>query len=109
MVILKRVKPLSVAKMLGALHAIMGLVVGVPFLILGLLIPGDDEGLVFSVMFGVGAPIALAIFYGVIGFIMGAIASWSYNFLAKHIGGLELEFVDKETPLDQSPLEENHL
>jgi hypothetical protein len=33
----------------------------------------------------------LPVFYGVVGFVMGAFAGWVYNLVSKWIGGIELE------------------
>jgi hypothetical protein len=44
-----------------------------------------------GLLFGAGAVIALPIFYGVLGFICGAVAAWIYNLAAKGAGGIELD------------------
>jgi len=31
------------------------------------------------------------IFYGIMGFLMGAFSAWVYNFFARRIGGIRLE------------------
>ena len=36
--------------------------------------------------------IVMPIFYGLIGFIFGALGAWLYNLMAKWIGGVKLEF-----------------
>jgi hypothetical protein len=37
-------------------------------------------------------PVVLApIVYGLIGFLMGALTAWAYNFAARQIGGIQLE------------------
>jgi hypothetical protein len=41
---------------------------------------------------GAGAIVILPIFYGVMGFIMGALYAAVYNFIAGIVGGLELQF-----------------
>jgi len=81
----------SCAKMMGIIYGCLGLVV-VPFILLvgvGSVLRGGSNsfsGLAMSLL-AMLAPV----FYGVIGFIAGALTAWAYNFAAGQIGGLRLE------------------
>jgi hypothetical protein len=95
--IIKRISPMSCAKMSGLLYAVIGLLVGafVSLFIatLGSMIPPDEaqmSGFV-GMLFGAGAIVVLPIFYGVLGFIGGAIVAVFYNLIAGWAGGLEIE------------------
>lgn len=105
---IRRFGVLSVAKMYGLLMFIFGLVFGV---IYGLILivfgaamsalgPGREStaGGVSTVVMGVGMMIGLPLFYGLLGFIMGAIGALIYNAVAGIIGGVkfELEGVQQE-------------
>jgi hypothetical protein len=48
-------------------------------------------GAVFGLLFGVGAVVALPLFYGLLGFLCAAISAGLYNVLAKFVGGIELQ------------------
>jgi hypothetical protein len=48
----------------------------------------------FGIVFALMAPI----FYGVLGFIFGAIGAFLYNLLAKWIGGIELHLQSSAIP-----------
>lgn len=82
--------PKSVAKMLGATNAVMGFVVGCFLLILALFSQAQETN-VMPIVFGIGAPIVMPIFYGVMGYVMGFVMAWVYNFVAKRVGGIEIE------------------
>ena len=69
---------------LGAIVALLAL------LGIGLAAAGGDGDAVVGMIFGVGAIIFLPIFYGVLGFIGGAIMAIVYNVVAGFAGGLEL-------------------
>jgi hypothetical protein len=93
---LKRIGPWSVAKVLGALYAAMGLLFGGLFALLALAGAGvsgrsGDEGAMFGALFGVGAVVVLPIFYGVMGVVFGALTAWLYNVFAGMVGGIEVE------------------
>ena len=52
----------------------------------------DDQGAaMFGAIFGVGAIIALPIFYGVLGFVMMLIMAALFNLCARMMGGLEVD------------------
>jgi hypothetical protein len=106
---IRRFGVISVAKMYGLLMFIFGLVFGVIYgLILiifgaamsGLAGGGSDAlaGGVGTVAMGIGMMIGLPIFYGLLGFIMGAIGALIYNAVSGIIGGVkfELEGVQQE-------------
>jgi hypothetical protein len=95
--VIKRVQPLSAAKIQGILGVCVGLLAGAMFslfgLIAGSIAAGADEsgGALAGMLFGVGAIIVLPIFYGVLGFIGGAIGAFIYNMAAGWVGGLEID------------------
>jgi hypothetical protein len=96
---LKRLGVLSVALTLAAVYAVLGLLVGILFAMISVLGGGlaamasaEGESLppLFGLLFGAGAVVILPIFYGIIGFIGGAIAAGIYNLMAKLTGGIEM-------------------
>jgi hypothetical protein len=92
--IVRRVGPMSFAKISGALYALMGLIFGgiVSLIsIVGGAMSPDDSGGMFGMLFGAAAIIVLPIFYGVLGFITSLIAAALYNMLASAVGGVELD------------------
>ena len=88
----KSVGVLSVAKIMGAIYAVLGLIV-MPFILLmgmiGSLAGGRENplGAVGALAMGIIAPFL----YGGIGFIAGAIMALLYNLMAKWLGGIEVE------------------
>ena len=96
---LKSVGVLSCAKVLGALYAAMGLIFGALVSLMSILgaAMGDGQGGLSSMVFGAGAIILLPIFYGIGGFIGGAISAALYNLVAQFVGGLELEFGSRDS------------
>ena len=93
---LKRIGPMSCAKISGLLYALLGLIAGVFLsffsLLLGSVASEYSGGGMFTGLFGIGAIIFLPIFYGLLGFVMGGISAWIYNLVAGWVGGLEMEF-----------------
>jgi hypothetical protein len=88
--VVKKVGVLSLAKTLGSIYAVLGLIFGAfmsLFSMLGAAMAQSGMG----VLFGVGAIVLLPIFYGLAGFIGGAIVAFVYNFVAGFVGGLEIE------------------
>ncbi len=91
--VLKSIGVFSMAKMLGALYATIGFLIGLLFALLSVVGAGiSDSGSVglLALVFGVGAVIILPVFYGVLGFIGGALLSALYNLIAGMAGGIEL-------------------
>lgn len=92
--ILKRVGPLSVAKIAAVLYALMGFLFGaclsVFSLISGMVRPQESAGPLANA-FGVGAVIWMPFFYGSIGFVGSLVTAALYNGVAKFVGGITLE------------------
>jgi hypothetical protein len=106
MIQIKRVGVLSYAKMLGVVSACFGVIIGVIygliFMVFGaaLMASGSGgestgagaSGLVIGLAFMIGFPI----FYGVLGFIGGALGAVVYNVAAGFVGGIEIELEGTE-------------
>jgi len=93
--VIRRVNPLSAAKIAGLLYAVIGLVIGACFSLIfgaiGTLGAERDVPPMFGVLFGAGSIILLPLFYGVMGFVTTAIAAVIYNLLAGVVGGVEID------------------
>ncbi len=93
--IVRRIGPVSLAKVSGALYALMGLIFGACISVFsvvgGALAPeGSDAGMI-GMVFGTAAIVILPIFYGVLGFVMSLLMAALYNLAAGWVGGIELE------------------
>lgn len=91
--IVRRIGPLSLAKIAGLLYGLMGLLFGAVislFSLVGGAFASDDMGFA-GFLFGAAAVIVLPIFYGVLGFVMSLIGAALYNLAAGWIGGVELD------------------
>ena len=99
--ILKQVGVLSAGKINGILSAAMGLIFGFfmsIFSLIGMAAGASgDGGTIFGALFGIGSIILFPLFYGIFGFIFGAIAALIYNAIAKFFGGLEIKLEDNST------------
>ena len=93
MVTLKSIGVLSVAKVLACIYAMLGLLIGGLFSLMSLVgfAAGGANAGPAALLFGIGAIIILPIFYGVIGFIGGAVMAVLYNVVASIAGGFEFE------------------
>lgn len=93
----KRIGPLSLAKVMGLVYGGLGLIVGAVVSLVAVLgaavgFSHRAGGATFvGLLFGAGAVILLPIFYGLLGFVCGAVGAWIYNLAAGAVGGLELE------------------
>jgi hypothetical protein len=89
--IIKSVGVLSVAKMMGLIQACLGVVLIPFFLLVGLAgtLAGRQESPLAGTV-GLVLAFCMPIFYGVLGFVMGAIGAALYNLFAKWIGGIEV-------------------
>lgn len=89
---LRSVGVLSCAKIFTIVHAVIGILAGFFFLLFGVvaaaLAPAQQKlGMVAIVVLAVLMPV----FYGVLGFVIGALWAFVYNLAAQSIGGLELQ------------------
>ena len=92
--IIKRIGPLSFAKLSAVLYAVMGLFVGGVFSLVGLAggFASEAAGAAgMGAIAGVAAIILFPIFYGVMGFVLTLFAAWLYNFAADFVGGVEID------------------
>jgi hypothetical protein len=97
--VVTRIAPVSLAKVLGCIYAVMGLVFG---LVLALIasVAGQWGGATdtmppfMAMMFGVGSIVTLPIVYGVLGFVGGVLTAAVYNVVARAIGGIEIDVRD---------------
>ena len=91
--VIKRVAPLPLAKVSGALYALMGLIFGACISLISIagsaFMPKESGGM--GMLFGVGAIVALPIFYGILGFIFSLIGAFLYNLVAGWVGGIEID------------------
>jgi hypothetical protein len=96
--VIKRVNPISAAKIGGVLYALLGLVIGACISIFGLLFSGamaaasdQPNSSIYGMAFGMGAIVIMPIVYGVIGFVMTLISAALYNVASKITGGVEID------------------
>ena len=92
--IIRRIGPMSIARLSGMLYAVMGLVLGGIISLIALAggFASDAEGAeAFGPLIGVGAVLVLPICYGLLGFVATLIAAWLYNVAADVVGGVEVD------------------
>jgi hypothetical protein len=96
--VITRISPMSCAKVSGLLYAVIGFLVGAVISLFMMTIrtamPQDEVGPMapmFGALFGIGAIVMMPIFYGILGFIGGAIVAAAYNVIASWAGGIELD------------------
>jgi hypothetical protein len=92
--VVRRVAPVSFAKVAGIIYAVLGFCFGLLFTLASLAGAFASEragapGL--GLLLGVGAVIMLPIFYGVLGFVVSLIGAALYNAAAGWVGGVEVE------------------
>jgi hypothetical protein len=98
---IKRIKTLSVAKIMGLSLAIIGFVVGVVvgfiMFVIGTIFDSSTEITSFLAPgLGILGFILIPVLFGLFGFIMGALCTLIYNRLAAWVGGIEIEFEEIE-------------
>jgi hypothetical protein len=91
--VIKRVGPVSCARIVGILYAMFGVVTGAFFSIAALVggFGPDPSESAFGAMIGAGAVVTFPILYGMMGFVGTLIGAWLYNLLAASLGGIELD------------------
>ena len=92
--VIRRVGPLSCAKIVGVLYAILGLIIGALFSLAamaGALASDESELGAMGAMFGVGAVVLFPILYGCFGFLGALLMAWLFNVCAGIVGGVEIQ------------------
>jgi hypothetical protein len=91
---IRRVGVLSLAKIVGLIYGLIGLVVWLfmgCFFFFGIITQPSDS--TAAMAFIIPFFCLLPLFYGVIGFVAGAIIGLVYNAVAGRLGGIEIELV----------------
>src|SRR5579872_2619992 len=94
--VIRRIEPVSCAKVAGLLYAIMGLLFGGLISLIslaagGFMPNGQAVPGVARIIFGAGAIVLMPILYGCMGFVFALIGAWLYNVTAGMVGGIEIE------------------
>ncbi len=103
MVKIEKIGVSSAAKIYGLTLGILGFVIGIFYALFlsafsGLL--GNSFPISSAGGLGIVMVISFPIIYGILGFVIGALGSVIYNFVASKIGGLEIQLSkDDEIPL----------
>jgi hypothetical protein len=102
---LKSIGVMSCAKIMGATYGAIGLLL-LPFIVIvggvGALTRSSKEDFIAAITmlaFGILAPV----FYGAMGFVMGALSAFLYNLFAKWVGGVQLELQSTSFPATIPP------
>ena len=92
--VIKRIGPMSCAKISGALYAILGIIIGGVFSMIALaggFASDTAEGAGIGAGIGVAAIVVFPILYGSIGFVGTLVIAWLYNIGAGLVGGIEID------------------
>jgi hypothetical protein len=109
---IKRMGVFSCAKIYSITLAAMGLIVGVIYGLIFMVVGGAmmagggrESGMAggSSIVIGLVMMIVIPVFYGVIGFVGGLIGGLVYNVAAGIVGGLELELENMDTGTGYAP------
>lgn len=92
--VIKRVVPMSVAKIMGVMYAGIGLLLGALLSLFAIggsmFFPEGGSGM-FGALFGAAAIVVLPICYGGLGFVISFISALIFNAVTGLVGGLEVE------------------
>jgi Na+-translocating ferredoxin:NAD+ oxidoreductase RnfA subunit len=95
--ILRRIEPMSFAKISGALYVVLGLFIGLLFAACSMIgssfasMASQNHMPFIGAIFGFGAIIIFPLFYGAIGFVGALIGATLYNWMARIVGGIQLD------------------
>jgi len=97
--VIRRVNPISAAKVSGMVGVMLGLIFGACVSLIGLVAGGlasaaadaPNGGAFVGMLFGAGAIVILPIVYGVFMFVVGLLYAAIFNLASKWVGGLEVE------------------
>ena len=91
--IVKRIGPMSLAKLSGALYALIGFIIGAivsAVSVIGGAMGGSEAGMM-GMIFGAAAVVLVPLLYGCMGFVMSLIGASLFNLVAGWVGGIELD------------------
>ena len=89
--VINRVGPLSSAKVVGLLYAIIGLVFGAIISLVAAMGTFGHSGGAAGPFFEIAAVVFAPVAYGIMGFVMTLIMAALYNALANLVGGVEID------------------
>ncbi|HEX6832984.1 MAG TPA: hypothetical protein VF132_05570 [Rudaea sp.] len=90
--VIKRVGVLKLATIQACMGVAIGVFFAILFMLFGSLIASINPNAAAAGMAGgIAMLFILPIFYGVCGFIFGALAAWLYNIIAGMVGGIEID------------------
>ncbi len=92
--VVKRIGPLSFAKVSGILYAILGVFFGGIFSLAALAgsVASNTSGSAgFGAFVGIGAILIFPVLYGGLGFVFTLLSAWLYNVVAGWVGGIEMD------------------
>ena len=89
----KRVDPMSVARVIGAFYAGISIIAGICITLIAIvaMMAGATNDAFGGLMAGLGVTVLGPLFYGVVGAVFGAIFAALYNLIANFVGGVRLE------------------
>jgi len=95
---------MSCAKIYGVLHMAIGVLIGLLFVLIGLIglaaAPGQQKfGMIGVLVFAGLSPFL----YGAFGFVFGAVGALLYNWVASSIGGIQMELEAVPPQYNPSP------
>jgi hypothetical protein len=96
---IKRIGVKQTAKVVAIFYFVITLIIFLPIFVISLLfggLSGDDTFGKLGAIFGGVIFLVLPFFYAVIGGLMVAISAALYNFVAKKVGGIEVEIENNE-------------
>ena len=92
--VLKHVGPVSCARIMGTLYAVLGIVIGAVVslaVMVGAIASNTSRGAGLGALIGVGAIVMFPILYGGIAFVVALIGASLYNVIAGAVGGIEVD------------------
>jgi len=99
--IIRRIVPISAAKVMSIIYALIGLFIGVIIWLISRMggFPSDPANdAMFGSEWGIAAVIILPIVYGAIGFVGMLVVTSLYNWAAGIVGGIEIQTGEETQP-----------
>ncbi len=98
----KKIKVLAFARMQAVFASLVGLLAGVLYsfgglaidtmVTLGWIVSSETPGLSYGTLLAFLALPVMPLFFAALGFILGVVEALLYNFFAKRLGGIRIEF-----------------